>query len=64
MSKTNNPAYRAFVVKEYGEGKAHWTEIGVVWEHKQTDGFTLDITEGIAVSGRVVLLPPKDKTTE
>lgn len=64
MSQVKKPPYKAFVVKEYGEGKSHWTEVGVVWKHNNGDGFNLDITEGLAISGRIVILPPKDRADE
>ncbi len=60
MSQSKKPAYKAFVVKQYGEGKEHWTEVGAVWKNK-ADGFTLDIVEGLAVSGRIVILPPRQE---
>ncbi len=51
------PIYEAF--KVHGEGKtARWTKVGAVWENAK--GLTLDIPEGIAVSGRIICLKPRD----
>jgi hypothetical protein len=51
------PLYEAFKVN--GE-KPHseWTKVGAVWENLR--GAALIIPEGIAVSGRIVLLPPPE----
>lgn len=60
MSK---PTHRAYIVESVPEGsdrKPRWTEIGSVWSHKNGAGFDVVIPNGIAVSGRIVCMPPKD----
>jgi hypothetical protein len=55
--------YRAYVVANPKGGsenkKAFWREVGVAWPHKKADGFTVDLHEGISVSGRIVCIAPK-----
>lgn len=36
-----------------------WTKVGVLFPHKNTDGFRLRIIEGISVSGDLVCSLPK-----
>lgn len=60
MSK---PAFNAYVTQETetnGEQKTFWHRIGAVWPHKNKEGFTLQIIPGVSVSGKIVLLPPKE----
>ena len=54
MSK---PSHRAYLVETLPEGidrKPRWIEVGVIWPHKQGQGFDLVIPAGVAVSGRIV----------
>lgn len=54
------PAYTAYAVA--GEGRnANWTRIGAAWAHDDGEGFNIVITPGIAVSGKLVLRPPKSQ---
>lgn len=60
MSK---PAFNAYVTQEAeinGEAKTFWHKVGVVWPHKNKEGFSLHIIPGVSVSGKIVLLPPKE----
>lgn len=59
----NKPTHIAHVVTDAKspEGKSIWHRIGAVWPHKDGIGFDLVVTDGIAVSGRVVCTKPKDK---
>jgi hypothetical protein len=59
MSK---PAFNAYVVTNYGtedSKKAAWRQIGVAFPHKTGGGFDL-VLDALPVSGRVVLMPPKE----
>ncbi len=59
MSKsTARPTHHAFVIDGEGD-EATWTEVGAVWQHKDGLGFNIQITPGIAVTGRLVLRPVK-----
>lgn len=61
MSK---PTHRAYIVENPPEGSertARWTEVGAVWPHKNGNGFDLVIPAGLAVTGRIVCVPPKDE---
>lgn len=62
MSK-NKQDFNAFVVTNYetdGEEKSIWTKVGVAFKHGNADGINLKITDGISVSGDIVLLPPSE----
>ncbi len=52
------PLFEAFKVTGEGDG-ADWTKIGAVWENAK--GMTLVIKDGLAVGGRVVCIPPREK---
>jgi hypothetical protein len=60
---SSKPSHRAYVVtksKEEG-GKGFWHEVGVVWPHKNGNGFDIVLHEGIAATGRIVCTEPKPK---
>lgn len=55
--------YDALVVEEYqhqGETKKKYYQVGVMFENER-EGWTLSIPPGVSVSGRVLILPRKDK---
>jgi len=59
---SNQPLYYAYVVSETKQGfqkKTRWTRVGAVWPHEKGEGFAVVIADGIAVTGRLVCLPPK-----
>ncbi len=41
------------------EKKTYWTKVGAAFLFKESEGYRVVITEGISVSGELVLLPPK-----
>jgi hypothetical protein len=43
-----------------GKEKSNYTKVGVAFPHTKGEGFNLKITPGIAVSGDLVLFPPKE----
>ena len=43
-----------------GEEKSHFTNIGSAWA-KDSGAISCEIRDGLAVSGRFVILPKKDK---
>ena len=43
-----------------GESKSHYTKVGVAFPHDKGEGFNLRITDGISVSGDLVVFPPKE----
>ena len=59
--------YNVLKPREYktsnGEVKKHFVEVGAAWEI-DTGGMSVDIHEGIAISGRFVILPRKDKSDD
>jgi hypothetical protein len=68
MSDTSNdstaakkPAYIAYSVRERGKGKkSKFTEIGVVFPHKDGKGFDV-LYDAIPLSGRITLRVPESK---
>ena len=58
MSK---PAFEAFVVTDGKTDKdpGYWTKVGAAWPTSKGGGLNLTIIDGISVSGRIVLMPPK-----
>ena len=43
------------------EEQTQFTKVGVAFPHNSGRGLTLKITDGISVSGDLVILPPKPK---
>ncbi|OIN18646.1 hypothetical protein AO411_2019695 [Salmonella enterica subsp. enterica serovar Sarajane] len=63
------PAYNVYVTQESqtgenGEKNTYWTKVGVAFAHNGKPGLNIMITPGIAVSGRLVLLEPKDDAAQ
>ena len=59
------PIYHVFVTQEsqpdaQGEINTYWTRVGVAFAHNGKPGLNIVLTPGIAVSGKLVLLEPKD----
>lgn len=69
MAKSNNAPkndsteqtkpFGVYVVDERNEDRSYWTKVGVAFPSKSGRGFSVIITPGIAVSGRLVILEPK-----
>ncbi|NJD85014.1 hypothetical protein EWM60_03740 [Candidatus Erwinia dacicola] len=52
-----------FRFEEYqlaGNGNTYWTKVGAAFAHNGKSGLNIMITPGISVSGKLVLLEPKD----
>ncbi|CED78964.1 hypothetical protein [Candidatus Williamhamiltonella defendens] len=63
MSK---PTFNVYVTEETDltsevEKKTYWTKVGVAFRHKEKPGLNILLTHGIAVSGKLVLLEPKEE---
>ncbi|AZP51509.1 TPA: hypothetical protein PXR14_003335 [Yersinia enterocolitica] len=59
------PIYQVFVTQEsqpdlQGEKNTWWTKVGVAFAHHGKPGLNVVLTPGIAVSGKLVLLEPRD----
>ena len=59
------PIYHVFVTQEsqpysQGEINTYWTRVGVAFAHNGKSGLNIMLTPGIAVSGKLVLLEPRD----
>ncbi|EKN6249106.1 hypothetical protein DVQ44_14020 [Yersinia enterocolitica] len=59
------PIYHVFVTQEsqpdlQGEINTWWTKVGVAFAHHGKPGLNVVLTPGIAVSGKLVLLEPRD----
>ncbi|ENP7393678.1 hypothetical protein ACEC56_004919 [Salmonella enterica] len=62
------PTYNVYVTQETqpaenGEKNTYWTKVGVAFAHNGKPGVNIMLTPGIAVSGKLVLLEPKDDNT-
>lgn len=58
MSK--QPTLIAYAVRQRsGQQPAVWTRIGAAWAHHRDGGMSLEL-EALPVTGRLVLLPPKE----
>lgn len=62
------PNYNVYVTQETqpdenGEKNTYWTKVGVAFAHNGKPGLNIMLTPGIAVSGKLVLLEPKDDNT-
>ena len=59
------PDYLVYITQEtdnHGEKNTFWTKVGAAFVHKEKPGLNIIITPGIAVSGKLVLIEPKDDT--
>ena len=59
------PMYHVFVTQEsqpdmQGEKTTYWTRVGVAFSHNSNPGLNIILTPGIAVSGKLVLLEPRE----
>ncbi|MCC3735628.1 hypothetical protein LLS47_22130 [Rouxiella badensis] len=59
------PIYHVFVTQEsqpdaQGEINTYWTRVGVAFAHNGKSGLNIMLTPVIAVSGKLVLLEPRD----
>ncbi|KGA21936.1 hypothetical protein LES60_02580 [Pectobacterium brasiliense] len=59
------PTYHVFVTQESQpdtsrEKITYWTKVGVAFAHNGKPGLNIVLTPGIAVSGKLVLLEPRD----
>ncbi|MEX3021631.1 hypothetical protein AB4K05_18760 [Kluyvera sp. STS39-E] len=59
------PIYHVFVTQEsqpdaQGEINTYWTRVGVAFAHNGKSGLNIMLTPGIAVSGKLVLLEPRE----
>ncbi|CAI0847609.1 hypothetical protein LVQ78_12125 [Buttiauxella sp. A2-C2_NF] len=59
------PIYYVFVTQDslpdpQGEKATYWTKVGVAFPHNSKPGLNVVLTPGIAVSGKLVLLEPRD----
>ncbi len=57
--ETKAPAFIAYVVTEKGDN-SYWTRVGAAFEHKDGEGFTVDLELLPVNGGRFVLRTPKE----
>jgi len=43
------------------EEKTLWHRVGTAFKHKSGEGFNIELIPGVAVSGKIVILPITDK---
>ncbi|EAS2064045.1 hypothetical protein ACFFW7_003532 [Salmonella enterica] len=59
------PLYYVYIIQENqtetpGEKNTWWTKVGVVFPHKNKPGLNIILIPGIAVTGKLVLLEPRE----
>lgn len=57
------PTYNVYVTHEIesnGEKNSYWTKVGAAFSHNEKPGLNIILTPGISVSGKLVLLEPKE----
>jgi hypothetical protein len=62
QGKKSTIDYVAYAVTASPDGddeKTRWKGCGVVFKHKESDGFTV-LLDTVPLSGKLVLLPPKE----
>lgn len=62
------PVYYAYIAQEshpdsQGEKNTWWTKVGVACPHHGRSGLNIVLTPGIAVSGKLVLLEPREENS-
>lgn len=61
---SNKPTHDILLAENYtdsnGEEKSHFTNIGSAWQ-KDTGTMSCEIRDGLAVSGRFVIMPKREK---
>ena len=62
VRETKGPAFIAYTVTEKGES-SYWTAIGVAFNHKDGEGFSIELDALPVNGGRIVLRTPKDETS-
>jgi hypothetical protein len=66
MSK-KKPMLEIYSVQEPAEGsdkKPFYTKVAVIWPHEKGDGGNLEVIPGVALIGRLVAFPPREKSQE
>lgn len=53
------PQFVAYAVGGEGRNES-WTRVGAAWKHDRSEGYTIKINPGVAITGKIVLRPPKD----
>ena len=62
QNRRRKPSLLAYQVRETGNGESFWTRIGAAWSNKD-GGFSLQL-DAVPLDGRVVCMPPKEKTSQ
>jgi len=62
MDKSNTPTHRAYCIQGEGE-KASWREIGALWAHKDSKGFSFKLDMIPVNGGDIVIRMIEPKTT-
>lgn len=61
------PAYIVYLTQDsqpdaQGETSTFWTKVGVAFAHNGKNGLNIILTPGLAVSGKLVLLEPREES--
>ena len=62
---SNKPTHNICIAEDYtasdGKEKSHFTNVGSAWLKEETGNISCETREGIALTGRFVLVKPKDE---
>lgn len=61
--EAKRPSHLAYAVRETREGKSYFNRIGAAFEHKDKEGFTLEL-DATPVNGRIALRTLKERLEE
>jgi len=59
-NRPKNPSHHAFQINEGADGKSYFNRVGVAFEHKDKQGFNLQL-DSMPVNGKVTLRTPQDR---
>ena len=56
----NSPTHTVYTIREIGQDKSNWFEIGSLWPHKDGKGFNICL-DAVPVDGRLVIREKGEK---
>jgi hypothetical protein len=59
-NQSNRPTHKVYAVRE-GKKKSFWQEIGAAWEHKDGNGFNVQLSLLPLNGAEIVIRKPREK---
>lgn len=63
VAPAKGPSHIAFQVRDVGEDKSYFNRIGAAFEHKDGQGFNIQL-DSVPVDGRVTLRTPQERVQD